>query len=832
MNGYSNLCIAICGFFISILCNICFFKKERLVNKETSIFARVLIYGLVDSTLMIVMYCIALFYQRNELLLVWLNKTDYAMYILWSSNFFLYIYYVITKDNEKNGSKYYKFFFWLTTIVDLIIILCIALLKVEIHNERLSAMYSDGSALTAMIVGCGIYIFAIIICLLKNIKKVFTRKLTPLYILILFMGLVAVLNKVDNTIVIISAVLAYINLILFFTIENPDMKMLRQVELARDTAERANKAKTDFLSSMSHEIRTPLNAIVGFSECIAREETLEAAKEDAKDIVMASQNLLEIVNGILDISKIESGKMELVETDYDLHKIAEDLQKLMIPRIGEKPIKFTVELAPDIPGVLHGDGTKIKQIMSNILTNAIKYTEIGEIKFKVKCINEQSFSKIMISVEDTGRGIKPEKIDKLFDKFSRLEEDRNTTTEGTGLGLAITKKLVEMMNGKITVQSKYGEGSLFTVYLVQRIVSLSKKQEIENLDFYDNFSSKKVLVVDDNKLNIKIASKLLSEYKINIVEALSGIECIEKIDLGEKFDLILMDDMMPNMSGTETMKKLKEKGVETPIVVLTANAIEGMRENYLSEGFNYYMSKPIDKQELEKVLNMYLGGNPHKESPLGPIPEEMFKITEEDIREIDELMPRSEIDKINEQINEEQNKPVEEKKEEITVEEQKEFEEIVEETPEVEVALNDFEISNEETTSIEKTSIVEENNTSNKGSKKFLEDNDINVDRGLELLGDMEMYDETLQGFLEESDHRVKEMEQYKNANDMPNYAIHAHAMKSDSKYLGFTHLADLSLQHELKAKDNDSDFVNNHYQELMDELNRILCLVKEYLGK
>ena len=822
MNGYSNLCIAIFGFFISILCNICFFKKERMRNKETSIFARVLIYNLIDSTLMTIMFCIALFYHGKELILIWLNKLYYVLYILLASNFFLYVYYVTTKDNDKGGSKYYSFFFWLTTVIDVILGLCIAFLNVNIHNDHLTAMYSDGSALTLMIAACGMYIIAIILCLIINIKRVFNRKLTPLYILMLFIALVVILNSVDKTIVIISGVLSYINLILFFTIENPDMKMLNQVELARDSAERANKAKTDFLSSMSHEIRTPLNAIVGFSECITRENTLEAAQADAKDIITASQNLLEIVNGILDISKIESGKMELVETDYDLHKIVDDISKLMIPRIGEKPIKFNTFIAPDIPGILHGDGMKVKQIMSNILTNAVKYTEVGEINFKVKCINDRNNSKIMISVEDTGRGIKQDKIDKLFDKFERLEEDKNTTTEGTGLGLAITKKLVEMMHGKITVQSKYGEGSLFTVYLVQRIVSMERKQEIENLDFYDNFSSKKILVVDDNKLNIKIASRLLSDYKLNISEALSGTECIEKIDNGETYDLILMDDMMPTLSGTETMKKLKEKDIKTPIVVLTANAIEGMKEKYLEEGFNYYLSKPIDKTELEKVLNMYLGDTTKKESPLGPIPDEMYQITDEDIKEIDELMPKSELEQIQEQVEEHT-------KEEPTP--------VVEVSPTESVQVIEPVQSEQLTTNIEEVPVIEQEEVvvieepSNKKNVEFLKSNGIDVDKGLELLGDMEMYDETLQGFLTETARRLPEMEEFKNNNDMANYAIHAHAMKSDSKYLGFNTLAELSLNHELKGKENDSDYVNEHYNELINEVNRIVTIVKEYLG-
>ncbi len=252
---------------------------------------------------------------------------------------------------------------------------------------------------------------------------------------------------------------------------------------------------------------------------------------------------------------------------------------------------------------------KVREIVTNLLTNAVKYTEKGMIDFSVSCINEKGNSKLVISVEDTGRGIKPEKIDKLFTKFQRLEEDKNTTLEGTGLGLAITKSLVEMMNGRIIVQSKYGSGSKFTVYLKQKIVKIVNNpvevQEEENTQIVD-YSNKKILIVDDNLLNIKVATRLLKNYKLLLDTDLSGEECLKKVEEKE-YDLIFLDDMMPKLSGTETLKTLKQKkSFHTPVVVLTANAISGMRETYLQNGFSDYLAKPIDKLELERILKKYL----------------------------------------------------------------------------------------------------------------------------------------------------------------------------------------------------------------------------------
>ena len=426
----------------------------------------------------------------------------------------------------------------------------------------------------------------------------------------MFLGLGAVaviIQRFIPELTLIIPVQTFITTLMYFTIENPDLKMIAELDLARKQAERANEAKTDFLSNMSHEIRTPLNAIVGFSQSLSEENLPDSTREKARDILMASDNLLEIVNGILDISKIEANKLEIVNTEYDIHKVFDELVLLTKARIGEKPIELRTHLDESVPAVLYGDYVRLKQIILNLLTNAAKYTKEGFVELKISTVQSGEVCRLIISVEDSGIGIKQEKIDKLFMKFERLDLEKNITIEGTGLGLAITKRLVELMKGKIVVQSVYGKGSKFTVAIDQKIVT-GKVLEIEQTtDIPFHVAGKRVLLVDDNKLNLKVASMLLSKYELDITQVLSGYDAIDKVLAKEKYDLILLDDMMPKMSGVETLQKLKGiDGFSVPVVVLTANAISGMREKYLKDGFSDYLAKPIEKSELEKVIRKYL----------------------------------------------------------------------------------------------------------------------------------------------------------------------------------------------------------------------------------
>ena len=630
----SSLYFTICGLFCITLLMLLFFSRKRIESKETKIYGFMIISSFIDIILVIAELLITGLYLNNQTLIIVeiLNKIDFIHYIIWPTLMFFYIFYITYENSHK-----YDIIKNIALIFDVICIAIEFFLPIEIIKQG-NTMGVTGLATYFVYFIALIYFLAIIIILLMNIKKVFSKKYAP-FIILFFLFIVAlIVRAVDPTLVVLPAIIVYINMIMYFTIENPDVKMLEQISLAKDQAEKANAAKTDFLSSMSHEIRTPLNAIVGFSEAIKEEETLEAAKQDAKDIILASQNLLEIVNGILDISKIEANKMEIVNTEYDLVEECKLIAKLIKPRIGEKPIELEVNIAPDIPHTLYGDKSKVKEILSNLLTNAVKYTESGTISFNVSCINKNDECSLVFSVEDTGRGIKPEKIDHLFKKFERLEEDRNTTVEGAGLGLAITKSLVEMMDGKIIVQSVFGSGSKFTVYLKQKIIP--EKRYHLNSDFAKeplDLSGKRILIVDDNELNIKVAERLLKKYNLIIDTCSSGVSCLEKIQDGEIYDLILMDDMMPKMSGTETLHLLKEiPSFKTRVVVLTANAIEGMKEKYLSVGFDDYLSKPMENKEVDRILRKFLNKEYHP-SEFAPLPDDFYEISETAILNINNL---------------------------------------------------------------------------------------------------------------------------------------------------------------------------------------------------
>ncbi len=607
----TNMHFSICGFFCILLLAIVFFSKNRVKTIETRLYGFMLISSLLDVILVLIEISFGYMHLENIPinLLKFLNKIDFIHYILWPSLMFLYIFN-ITYEDEKKYEKIKN----IILILNIVFTLTEFLLPIDIINESNGAMGVAGIG-TNVVYGFAFFYFVIIIItFLLNFRKVkITKKYIPFIVLFVFMVIAMFIRSISPTLIILPAIIIYINLIMYFTIENPDMKLISQLNEAKSQAEKANSAKTDFLSSMSHEIRTPLNAIVGFSQVLSEEDIPDSAKEEVNDIISASESLLDIVNGILDISKIEANKLEIIDKEYSFKKVFDELVALTKARMGDKPLDFRYHYDETIPDILYGDNVRVKQVILNLLTNSVKYTKQGFVDFKVNSILKDDVCRLIISVEDSGIGIKKENIEKLFTKFERFDE-KNTTIEGTGLGLAITKKLVNLMNGKIVVQSVYGKGSRFTIAIDQKVVKgktledIGQKVASEFRDF--DATGLRILVVDDNKLNLKVASRLLTNYKSEIITIDNGFEVIDRIKNGEKFDLILMDDMMPKMSGVETLHKLKEiENYNIPTIALTANAIEGMREKYLNEGFDDYLSKPIDKLELNKVINKYLNKN-------------------------------------------------------------------------------------------------------------------------------------------------------------------------------------------------------------------------------
>lgn len=409
-----------------------------------------------------------------------------------------------------------------------------------------------------------------------------------------------------------------IGYIIIVTDLSEKMKAMKEMENAIAEAEFANKAKSTFLANMSHEIRTPLNAIIGFSELILKMDISEQIRAHMEDIKWSSHNLLAIINDILDISKIESGKIELVLGDYYTVNLLNDLQVIIAPQAEKKGLEFNFNVDKNIPKMLHGDKTRIRGVLINLLNNAVKYTHKGKIDFTAKILEQNSdIIRLAFVVTDTGSGIKEENLASLFESFERIDKKVNYGIEGSGLGLAIANGYVELMGGEIKVESTYKKGSTFTVIIEQKIIDSTpvgyeyhaNRNDNENA-YQMQIKDTHVLVVDDNIINLRVADGILSSYGLKVDTATCGAEAIN-LCTKNQYSIIFLDQMMPEMDGIETMHRIRQldkysEGTTSKIVVLTADAIKGARENLIKSGFDEYLGKPINIKQLERILIYYI----------------------------------------------------------------------------------------------------------------------------------------------------------------------------------------------------------------------------------
>ena len=571
-----------------------------------------------------------------------------------------------------------------------------------------------------------------------------------------------------------------------------EMKSARQKEryeadvlrLEKASADEANKAKSNFLADMSHEIRTPINAILGMNEMILRETGEESIREYAGNIRNSGRNLLQLVNSILDFSKIEDGKMEIVPVRYSLSTLITYLVNSVQERAEEKNLKFRVIVDPDLPSELYGDDTRINQVVLNLLTNAVKYTHEGSVTLTVKGKEVKDGKALLyFEVADTGIGIKESDMDKLFESFERLDVIRNRTIEGTGLGMSIATKLLSLMDSKLDVKSTYGKGSVFSFNLWQKIENNEPIGEYKIHSLYAGSSElyresfhapdAKILVVDDTRMNIIVVVNLLKKTGVQMDTASGGEEAIKLCD-DVKYDLILLDQRMPGMDGTQTLKVIRDldSGLnkDTPIICLTADAIRGAKEKYMSEGFTDYLTKPVEGKALEKMLVTYLPADKVEKSAKNEGTHEMG--SRQTAEENGESKATGEID-------------------------------LNGGAPDADDAF-----------------------------ETKLAAAGIDTEAGIGYAqGDKDFYRDILKEYVTgHADHSEKLIGYYEKK-DWDNYSVLVHAVKSTSRTIGAGALADLAAKMELASKDRDIDFVEKEHANTLEQYSKTASAIKDALG-
>ena len=617
---------------VSILVNVglsvIYFFKEKVKNEEVKIYKWLLIANLVG--LILHLFADIVTYHFNDI------SIYYSTFVLKTYLFYYFFFGILLLSYLISVIKPEKEMIFKKMLIGISVIVYGLIYTIPQHVFRdvdKMIFYTDGDDVQFITMISGAVVIIIFTLIAFKWKEISKKKAIPLFIFMVGATISIQIQKKSPDIVITDCVETIICLLMYFTIENPDVRLVELEKQAKENAIMASRAKSEFLSSMSHELRTPLNAIVGLSEDVEsfKEEVPLDVREDSADIINASNTLLELIGGILDLSKIESGKLEIVESDYDPKEEMESLIKIQRTKVAEKPLEFKTEIDPNIPDVLFGDRLRIKQILNNLISNAIKYTEKGHIDFSASW--DKASGSLVIKVADTGRGIKEEDMDKLFAKFERLQVEKVSSVQGTGLGLSITKDLIELMGGTITVQSEYGKGSTFNVIIPQKIGSreaLEKaKEEQENsVPKNLNYSGMSILIVDDNPLNIKVLRKAIKSYNFIVDEGSNGQDAINKIKSGNKYNIIMMDILMPIMGGAEAIANLNQiAGFNTPVVALTADAMTGAKEKYMGMGFDGYLAKPFSRDMIAKKLYEILGSgnNNTTAQPAVPTLEETIK---------------------------------------------------------------------------------------------------------------------------------------------------------------------------------------------------------------
>ena len=612
-----NLLFSFGSLFFSFLLTIVYFIKAKQTTIDNKIFKTLLIILNLTVISEIVAVAVIYYYPDKVFIGELLARINWILTISWIMDI---AWYVLTIGTAYKITDYRKYIiknkdFRILLYIYVISVVISLFIEFNNYSDKHGA-YISGPALYLMYIVGFIAILSSTINTIRGNKKVPKDKIIPIVIGIIVSSTAMVLQRIFPMYLMLTSMFTFDTYIIYFIFENPDLFVIKELDIARSKAEYSDRSKTELLSNMAHEVRTPINSILGFSEDILLDKdfSIETAKKDALSILSAGDNMLEIINNILDVSKIETEEEQVENKEYSLENVITDLKSIIEARLITDKVEFILEVAPETPAKLLGDRNKLFQILLNVLSNSVKYTEVGRIKLKITSQIQNNNVLLNFKISDTGYGIKKEDYNKIFEKFSRLDIATQKEIDGTGLGLLITKKLVDLLGGKIWFESEYGAGSIFYIDITQGFIddikfdSNSLQGDLDtNKKTYLDCSNYKVLLVDDDELNIKVTKEIFSNYKFNIKTLTNGEDCINDIKRGSTYDLIFLDHVMPDIDGIETLQVLRKlDGYDIPpVVVLTANTANDIQDLYYKEGFDEYLSKPISITELDKIVNKY-----------------------------------------------------------------------------------------------------------------------------------------------------------------------------------------------------------------------------------
>ena len=570
-----NLYLPVTAFLLSFVLLVIYFSKKRVHLLENSIYILMIFSILMDSALVSLLFY-NYYTNYNASLVSLLNKLDYVFLIIWSSSLMLYIF-VITYKERKRFKRLLKKVSTSVIVLDIIMFVVVFNSKIDLIIKDSIHQTAQGEAVILSIIFCLFYILVSLLIVLFNLKKINIKHL-PVFVIIFTAILIAILFSVNPYLIIISIGLTIDNFIMYFTIENPDIKLINELELTKDNLENANLVKSEFLRSMSHEIRTPMNQIIGCASVIEMEDNLsEESKDVLNDLVNSTNSLLDVCNGIINVSQIESGNVDILISGYNPKEVIEDIINLNKKRLTNKDVEIVSNYS-ELPDVVYGDKDKVKQIVSNLLSNAIKYTDKGKIEVSVSSSVKKDKCDIEIVVKDTGKGISEENIDLIFNKFGKLE--KNSDTLGLGLGLFITKNLVNILGGNISVTSELGKGSEFKVFLHESLVDTSTKLDL---------SSVNIMIIHSSNMIKAFLKNSIMKYEIKVNDFSNGVEAIKELKRAD-YDVVIIDKYISDVKLEELVRTIKDISSNIKIMVI------GNEENI--DYVDMFVSEELDINDI------------------------------------------------------------------------------------------------------------------------------------------------------------------------------------------------------------------------------------------